>query len=36
MKVNTTELISHFSDYLTMANKEEIIITNSSSFANEW
>ena len=28
MKVNTTELRTHLSDYLTMANKEEIIITN--------
>lgn len=28
MKVNTTELRSHLSDYLAMANKEEIIITN--------
>lgn len=28
MKVNTTELRSHLSDYLTMASKEEIIITN--------
>ena len=27
MKVNTTELRTHLSDYLTMANKEEIIIT---------
>ena len=26
--INTTELKSHFSDYVTMANKEEIIITN--------
>lgn len=28
MKVNTTELRTHLSDYLTMASKEEIIITN--------
>ena len=28
MKVNTTELRRHLSDYLAMANKEEIIITN--------
>ena len=28
MKVNTTELRTHLSDYLTKANKEEIIITN--------
>ena len=28
MKVNATELRSHLSDYLAMANKEEIIITN--------
>lgn len=28
MKVNTTELRSHLSDYLAMANKEEIIVTN--------
>ena len=28
MKVNTTELRTPLSDYLTMANKEEIIITN--------
>lgn len=28
MKVNTTELRTHLSDYLTLANKEEIIITN--------
>ncbi len=28
VKVNTTELRSHLSDYLAMANKEEIIITN--------
>lgn len=28
MKVNTTELRTHLCDYLTMANKEEIIITN--------
>lgn len=28
MKVNTTELRTHLSDYLTMVNKEEIIITN--------
>ena len=28
VKVNTTELRSHLSDYLDMANKEEIIITN--------
>lgn len=26
MKVNTTELRTHLSDYLTMASKEEIII----------
>lgn len=28
MKVNTTELRRHLSDYLAMAYKEEIIITN--------
>ena len=31
MKVNTTELRTHLSDYLTMANKEEIIITNKGT-----
>ena len=29
MKVNTTELRRHLSDYLAMANKEEIIITRN-------
>ena len=28
MKINTTELRRHLRDYLAMANKEEIIITN--------
>lgn len=28
MKVNTTELRTHLSDYLRMTNKEDIIITN--------
>ena len=28
MRVNTTELRTHLSDYLNMAEKEEIIITN--------